>query len=131
MKKSGILHPELSRVIAELGHGDMLVLADAGLPIPLEVERIDLAFAPGKPGFLEVLEAILGEVKAERAILAEEIRGSSASFEDIILTRLGDIPAEYVPHQKLKHLTQQAKAVVRTGEFTPYANVILLSGVVF
>jgi len=131
VKKSGILHPELSRVIAELGHGDMLVVADAGLPIPLETLRIDLAFAPGKPGLLEVLEAILGEMKAEQAILAGEIQSSSASFKEAVLNRLGSIPLEYVSHEKFKHITHKAKAVVRTGEFTPYANVILLSGVVF
>ena len=43
MKKNGILNPQLNRVISEMGHRDMLIIADAGLPIPKEVERIDLA----------------------------------------------------------------------------------------
>ena len=77
MKRGTLLHPELSRVIARLGHGDALVIADAGLPIPPGVERIDLAFAPGKPPFIDVLEAILAEMQVERATLATEVKSAA------------------------------------------------------
>lgn len=136
MKKSGILHPQLARALAELGHGDFLVIADAGLPIPMGVERIDLAFAAGKPGFMEVLEAVLSEMEVERAILATEIKTVTleAFFGEVKvqlegLSKLKKL--EFVPHQDFKALTKAARAIVRTGEFTPYANVILVSGVVF
>ncbi len=137
MKRGGILHPQLSRIITGLGHRDGLVIADAGLPIPLEVERVDLAFAPGKPPFMEVLEAVLGELEVEEVILAQEIRSHPPfAFYQALTERLSKLPKvgqnlEYIPHQEFKARLSQVKAVVRTGEFTPYANVILLSGVVF
>jgi D-ribose pyranase len=138
MKRSGILHPGLSRAIASLGHGDALVIADAGLPIPPGVERIDLCFAPGKPGFLEVLEAVLGEMEVERAVVAAELATAApAAFAERLRQRLAALPRvgaaglEVVPHAELKRLSASARAVVRTGEFTPYANVVLRSGVVF
>jgi D-ribose pyranase len=138
MKRGSILHPGLARVIASLGHGDALVIADAGLPIPAEVERIDLAFAPGKPPFLEVLEAVLAEMEVERAVVANEIEtGAPPAFRQALEGRLLQLPKvarrglERVPHEELKRLTREARAVVRTGEFTPYANVVLRAGVVF
>jgi D-ribose pyranase len=138
MKKGTVLNPELARAIAALGHGDTLVVADAGLPIPAGVQRIDLAFAPGKPGFLDVLDAVLAEMEVERAILAEEAEAMAPRpFLDLVEARLLALPKvkargiERVPHEELKRQCARARAVVRTGEFTPYANVVLSSGVVF
>jgi D-ribose pyranase len=137
MKRGTLLHPDLSRVIARLGHGDALVIADAGLPIPAGVERIDLAFAPGKPPFMDVLEAVLAEMEVERAILAQEVKSAAAAFNERLHGRLASLPkirargVELVSHDELKRLSHGARAVVRTGEFTPYANVVLFSGVVF
>jgi D-ribose pyranase len=138
MKRGTILNPELARVIASLGHGDLLVVADAGLPVPPGVERIDLAFAPGKPAFLDVLDAVLSEAEIERATVAAELRTvTPAPFRERLEAALLALPkvrargVEAVPHEELKRLTRGARAVVRTGEFTPYANVVLHAGVVF
>ncbi len=138
MKRGALLNPDLSRVVASLGHGDLIVIADAGLPIPSGVERIDLAFTPGKPPLLDVLEAVLAEMEVERATIAAETRTASpADFRQLLEARLLALPGvrerglEIVTHEELKRLTRSARAVVRTGEFTPYANVILHSGVVF
>jgi len=138
MKRGVILHPELSRVIASLGHGDAVVLADAGLPIPAGVERIDLAYAAGQPPFLDVLEALLGELEVERATLAAELDTvAPPAFRQRLRARLLALPKvsarglELVPHEELKRRCAGARVVVRTGEFTPYANVILHAGVVF
>jgi len=138
MKRRGILHPELMRVIASLGHGETLVIADAGLPIPPEVVRIDLAFAANKPPFLEVVQAVLEELKVEQAILATEIQKTppqtfhQALLEELKrLGQLADTAVHYLPHEEFKSRVKYARAVVRTGEFTPYANVILHCGVVF
>lgn len=137
MKRGAILHPELARAVASMGHGEALVVADAGLPVPHGVERIDLAFAPGKPGFLDVLEAVLSELEVERAVLASEALAASPAFLERVRERLVALPRisqrgiELVPHEELKRLCRQARAVVRTGEFTPFANVVLFSGVVF
>jgi D-ribose pyranase len=131
MKKIGTLNQPLSEVIAGLGHLDSLVVADAGLPIPQETQRIDLALIQGIPGFLETVRVILEEIKVERAIVAEEMLTVSAPVFEQLQSLLSGVPIETIPHDEFKQLTRSAQAVVRTGEFTPYANVILVSGVSF
>ena len=131
MKKRGILQNELAQVIATLGHMDALVIADAGLPVPAGVQRIDLAVIGGIPKFVEVLCAVLDDVKVERAVIARETRETSPALYREMTALLGSTSIEEVSHAELKDKTRHARAVVRTGEFTPYANIILLSGVVF
>jgi D-ribose pyranase len=131
MKKIGLLNQPISSVIAGMGHKDTLVIADAGLPIPPETERIDLALREGLPAFLDTLRAVLTEMEVERAIVAEEMLEVSPEVYEGVKNLLGDVPIETVGHEDLKTRSRSARAVVRTGEFTPYANVILVAGVVF
>ncbi|MDK1118856.1 MAG: D-ribose pyranase [Anaerolineae bacterium] len=131
MKKTGIINQPISSVVSGLGHTDRLIVADAGLPIPNDVTRIDLALKEGVPSFLETLEVILSEMQIESAIIASEIKDKNPGIEKGMIELLGDISIEYVPHEKFKTETEMAKAIIRTGEYSPYANVILLSGVVF
>jgi D-ribose pyranase len=131
MKKTTLLHSDLSYIIATLGHMDTLVIADAGLPIPAEAVRIDLALTQGIPGAIQTLKVILDEVKVERIILAEEVKDRNPKFLATVQKLLPDVPLDFVPHSEFKARTGSARAVVRTGEFAPYANVILVSGVVF
>jgi D-ribose pyranase len=129
MLKGGILNPQLAHVLACTGHTDMLVVTDAGLPLPLEVERVDLAWKPFEPGFIEVLEEVLKYTVVEKAFLAEEVKTKSPDMHKKILATLpAGLPVEYVPHVELKKKTHGARAMIRTGEFTPYANVILVAG---
>lgn len=131
MKTSGILHPELLALIAAMGHTDRLVIADSGLPIPLAVQRIDLALVAGIPTFLQTLEAVLRELRVERAIVAKEMSRRSPELYQATKRVLPAIPLDHVTHEAFKALLPAVRAVVRTGEQTPYANVILQSGVTF
>lgn len=131
MKKTTLLNSELSYVIATLGHMQTLVVADAGLPIPPETERIDLALTKGVPGAVETLKVILGEMQVEKVILAEEVKKHNPQFLKAVKKLLPGVPMEFETHLIFKEMTSNAQAVVRTGEFSPYANVILVSGVVF
>jgi len=131
LKKTGVLNHRLSAAIATMGHGDMLVVADAGLPIPPGVERIDLAVRAGLPGVVEVTEAIAGELQVERIVLASELESGNRPLSDRFAGLFPGAAREVVPHAEFKRLTAGASAVVRTGECTPYANVILVSGVTF
>ena len=78
MRRSGLLHAELNRVIATMGHTDMLVIADSGLPVPHGVPCIDLAVTAGVPGFSPVFEAIWGELAVEAVTFANEIHAHNA-----------------------------------------------------
>ena len=131
MKKTTLLHSDLSYLIATLGHMDTLVIADAGLPIPAETVRIDLALTRGVPGALQTLQVVLDEMQVERIILAEEATDRNPDFLRSVRELLPGIPVEFVPHTEFKARTAAARAVVRTGEFAPYANAILVAGVVF
>lgn len=131
MKDRGIINPQLSGLVAEMGHGDLLGVADAGLPIPVGVERVDLAFAPGQPGFLEVLQAILTELRVEAYVLAEESKEHCPQVVEALSQALPEAEVVWVDHEEFKRRTAGARAVVRTGQFTPYANVLLRSGVDF
>lgn len=131
MKKGPLLNQPLSAVIAGMGHMDELVIADAGLPIPRKTPRIDLALTQNVPGFLETVRVVLAEMQVETAVIADETRTVSPELYAALRDLLGDIPIEDTTHLILKEMTRSARAVVRTGEFTPYANVILRAGVVF
>ena len=93
--------------------------------------RIDLALTKGVPGAVQTLKVVLDEMKVEKVILAEEVKDRNPRFLADVQELLPEVPVEFVTHSELKTRTAQARAVVRTGEFSPYANVILVSGVVF
>ena len=131
MKKTPLLNTMLSETISMLGHGDMLVIGDAGLPIPAGPRRIDLALTQGIPSFLDTLRAVLAEMQVQSIVVASETAGRSPQILEGIRQALPEVSVESVPHEQFKERTRQAAAVVRTGEFTPYANVILVAGVVF
>jgi len=131
MKRGGILHPELSKVIASLGHTDMIVICDAGFPVPKEVKRIDLILTKDIPRFLDTLKLILNELEVESAIVAKEMREVSSETYEKTKELLKKIPVKEVPHERFKEISRQAKAIIKTGEFTPYANIILICGVIF
>jgi D-ribose pyranase len=132
-RNRGTLNGQLARVISETGHTDRLVVTDAGLPIPSGVERVDLALRENLPRFLDVLDAVLDEVAVEAVLLSEEIKQASPAMLAQIeerFERLG-VTLEFVPHTEFKRATGTARAAVRSGEFTPYANVLLTAGVVY
>jgi len=131
MKKTTLLQSDLSYIIATLGHLDTLVIADAGLPIPAETVRIDLALTQGVPGAAQTLKVVLDEMKVEKVILAEEVKDRNPRFLSDVQHLVPGVAIEFVSHAEFKTQTASARAIVRTGEFAPYANVILVSGVVF
>lgn len=137
MKRHGILNSDISRVLSYMGHTDQICIGDCGLPIPDETERIDLTVKFGVPSFMEVLKEVAGDMKIEKIILAEEIKTNNPSILKEIEEYFADFETgfnmgvEYVSHTKLKEMTRECKAVIRTGETTPYANIILQSGCIF
>jgi D-ribose pyranase len=131
MKRTALLHAELSALVASLGHGDLLVIGDAGLPVPPGVQRIDLAVTAHVPRMADVLAAVLQEMAVEGATIADELPARSPQVHARIVELLGAVPLATLPHEAFKAATVHARAIVRTGEFSPYANVILRAGVVF
>jgi D-ribose pyranase len=128
MKKTGVINAPISTVIAHLEHSDMLTVADAGLPVPENTKRIDLALKPGTPGFLETLEVVLIEMFVEKAYVSSDIVDISPHIYSGIQELLDNVPIEKINHPDFKNLSGSSKAIIRTAEFTPFANVILVAG---
>lgn len=131
MKKTKLINSEISYTISQMGHTDSLTIGDCGLPIPQNVKRIDLALKYGVPTFLETLDTVLEELCVEEIIIASEIKEQNEEMYKELLKRFENIVIKEVCHEEFKKMTKDSKAVIRTGECTPYANVILKSGVVF
>ncbi len=127
------INPALSRVISETGHTDLIVVTDAGLPIPPTSERIDLAYRPGAPTFLDVLDTVLAELVVEGVTVSAEVAEQSPQLLAALRQRFNGagFEIELVPHEEFKRRTHKARAFVRSGEYTPYANVILRAGVAY
>lgn len=129
MRTSGIINAALARGLARLRHTDLVVVADAGLPVPPGPQVVDLAVVYGLPRFDAVLRAVLDEIVVEGALAAEEVVGANASTWTTLRNWLPDV--DLVSHDELKRMTAGSVLVVRTGEDTPYANVVLRCGVPF
>lgn len=129
MRSHGLWHAGMVQLIVSMRHHDTVVIADAGLPVPPHVPTIDLGWRRREPRLLPVLGAIVAELVVERATIAEEAR--EALSLDGLRCELGDIPIDWKAHADLIALCAGARAVIRTGEDTPYANVILHAGVPF
>lgn len=139
MKKNSLINAELSYLVATLGHTQEVTICDAGLPIPEHVQRIDLALVPGVPTFIGTVQAVLAEMQIEGVILATEFAVVSPELHKALIELIvkeeqlsgKSIAVNYIDHEEFKAQTSDSRAIVRTGECTPYANVIFQSGVVF
>lgn len=131
MRRGKLLNSKILNALGQMGHTDMLTIGDCGLPIPEGPERIDIALYRGVPTFLETLDTIMAELEVEAFVLAEEIKTQNPELYGEILKRIDESKINYVTHAAFKKRTEKSKAIIRTGENTPYANIILQSGVVF
>ncbi|MGX7025373.1 D-ribose pyranase [Vagococcus hydrophili] len=131
MKKSKVINSDISRVISQMGHFDTLSIGDAGMPVPMTTEKIDLAVDNGIPSFMDVLNNVLEELEVQKVYLAMEIKEMNPKVLQEIQDRLPETPIEFIPHSEMKANLNDCHAFVRTGEMSPYANIILESGVVF
>ncbi|MGE9213224.1 D-ribose pyranase [Exiguobacterium aurantiacum] len=129
MKKHGILNSHLTKIFADLGHTDTVVIADCGLPIPNGVARVDLALRLGEPSFLDVLDAVEADMVIEQITVADEVFTENEPIAKALTERFDTVKT--CSHETFKREVAQAKVVIRTGEATPYANVILHAGVIF
>ena len=129
MKETGVLNRGVEAAISKQGHGDLLMVTDAGFAIPLGVEVIDLSLDENKPMVVEVLAVLRKHFSVEKMFISRETSQVSPTLFGDISNAFGDgIPVELVEHSRLKELSKTVKSIIRTGDFTAYGNVILVSG---
>ncbi|KRL66165.1 D-ribose pyranase [Companilactobacillus versmoldensis DSM 14857 = KCTC 3814] len=131
MKKTRVINSDISRVISTMGHFDTIGIGDAGMPVPAGTEKIDLALEAGIPSFMQVLENVLSELEVQKVYLAEEMKTKNPDQLAAVKKVIGDTPIEFIPHEEMKKDLSDTKAFIRTGEETPFSNILLESGVVF
>lgn len=135
MKKNGILNSDISSVLSYMGHTDTICVSDCGLPVPDNVTRIDLALTLGVPSFMDTLRTVASDMKIEKIVMADEIRQNNPSVHGEIVSFFENESVKpevvYVPHKEFKEMMGDCRAVIRTGENTPYANIILQSACIF
>ena len=129
MNEVGLVNRNLAKVVSEQGHQDFLMVVDAGFAIPLGVETIDISLGENNPMVVDVLSELRKFHSVEKMILAKQTKETSPSLFNKISTMWGnDVEIEVVEHTELKQISKTVKAVIRTGDFTAYGNVILVSG---
>ena len=131
MKKTGILNSEVASVVAGMGHMDWLSIGDAGMPVPMGTKKIDLCVDKELPSFMDVLQNVLKELKVQKIYLADEIKDQNPKQLENIKKALPYVEIAFMPHSDLKKNLAKTHAFIRTGEMTPFSNIILESGVTF
>ncbi|MBG9980557.1 D-ribose pyranase [Facklamia sp. DSM 111018] len=129
MIKKGIFHPQLLKLLGEVRHMDTIIIGDAGLPVPEGVTRIDLGWIENEPRFHKVLEEIVKVLVIEKATFANEAKDISPDFLQKSISILPEgLEIDYIPHVDLKEQSKQSKAIILSGEFTGYTNIIITCG---
>jgi len=136
MKKKGTINVQLSRLIAQMGHTDRLVICDSGFPIPRGAEVVDLALTRNIPRFIDTVKVVLEELEVESVVVAKEMEGMNKECHKALMRELGSVGVSTIKkttHEDFKRMTLNGGTIafLRTGEATPFANVILVSGVTF
>jgi simple sugar transport system permease protein/D-ribose pyranase len=130
MKRSAILNAELNHVIGLMGHGDIMIVCDAGFPIPRSAWRVDLAVTKDVPDLATVLGLVAGDLVAERVEYADTLPQHNPALLDTVRRLFPDADHGMIPHATiLGEMAAKAKVIVRTGAFDPWGNILLTSGV--
>ncbi len=128
MKKGLLLNQGVNEVIASMGHGDKLLVCDAGFPIPREAWRIDLAISRDFPDLTPFLRVLMEDFVAEKVIFGEEVRDYNNPLYDELLDIFKGVEIELVPHARIiGEMKHEAKAIIRTGAFNPWGNIVIVS----
>jgi D-ribose pyranose/furanose isomerase RbsD len=130
MKKGRILNSHLNALLGRIGHGDLIVISDAGMPVPTGTEKIDLAVEKDYPDIVSVLEVLLSDMIYERVVVAEEQKKYNPLLYSKISPHIKRCGIDLLPHEELfSDLLPKATAVIRTGSFEPWGNIFLVSGI--
>ncbi len=129
MKETGILNRKLAGLLAAQGHQDSMMVCDAGFAIPDSITVVDLSLKKDNPLIEQVLDELTKHYSIEKIIMAEETKNISPSKFEKVREIIGkDVECETIPHTQLKELSHNVKFAIRTGDFTAYSNVLLISG---
>ena len=129
MKEVGMLNGAIDSALTRQGHMDLMMVVDAGFPCPDHVEIIDIALSEGVPKILDVLAELKGYHSVEKIVMAQETQDHNPTYFGEVAKAFGEnVELEVIPHTELKERSQRVKTIIRTGDFTAWGNVMLVSG---
>jgi D-ribose pyranase len=128
VKRGPLLHPGIAHLLTATGHSDYFTICDRGFPVPVGPERIDLALTDDLPTVLDVLRIVHAEFVIDRVVIPVEVEIVSPAHVDRLREVLGEVPLMPVPHSAFKRMSHDGRATIRTGDTTPYGNIIVVSG---
>ncbi len=129
MKEVGMINGHIDSALTRQGHMDLMMVVDAGFPCPDEVELIDIALSEGVPQILDVLAELRKVHSVEKIVMAQDTRDHNPTYFDKVAKSFGDkVEIEVIPHTELKERSHNVKTIIRTGDFTAWGNVMLVSG---
>ena len=129
MLKTGILNPAINSLISRVRHTNTLVIADRGFPFWPQIETVDISLVDDIPRVIDVVRALSKNFVIAQAFMAEEFLSvNSDSTKAAFASALSGNPILYEPHPVFKKRVPQAIGLIRTGDTTQYANLILESG---
>ena len=119
MRPGRILHPELAKALATCGHTDIILVTDAGFPIPKDAGQADL---------LDILRMLRKEIFVEEVAFAPEVKTHHpALYKDLqeIYTGSGAV-FKGIPHEELvAEIAPKAKVIIRSGSLNAWGNIAL------
>lgn len=133
MQKGGILNSHIAKVLADLGHTDTICIGDCGLPVPEGVQKIDVALTFGVPSFADVLRLVAKHMRVEAIHIGEPMEAENPVNYAIVdeLFPVNRFDRRITSHEEFKEATRHCKCIIRTGEATPYSNIILQVDCIF
>ena len=129
MKEVGMLNSHIDSALTRQGHMDLMMVVDAGFPCPDHVELIDIALSEGVPAILDVLAELKKYHSVEKIVMAQDTQDHNPTYFAKVAKSFGDgVEMEVISHTELKERSHDVKTIIRTGDFTAWGNVMLVSG---
>ena len=131
MIQTGILNPHVLDLIARVRHTNTLVISDWAFPFWPEIETVDISLTHNIPTVLDVLDLLKQNYKIGKIWQAEEFIATNTEDKikafDTSFAEIPDVQVTRLGHNDLKKMVPQAIGLIRTGDATPYGNIILES----
>ena len=124
-----MINGQIDSALTRQGHMDLMMVVDAGFPCPDHVELIDIALAEGVPSILDVLSELQKVHSVEKMVVAQETLDHNPTYFEKAAKAFGDgVDVEVISHTELKERSHKVKTIIRTGDFTAWGNLMLVSG---
>jgi len=128
MRETGIVNRDISDILSTLGHTDEVIVCDAGFAIPLGVRAIDISLAEDVPTVPQVLAELRKHFSVEKLVISEETKKVSPTrFKEFVKSFGKGVAVELISQNEIRARARTVKAVIRTGDFTAYSNIVLVS----